>query len=74
MRNADELATTARTMSIQQSKGYELDWSKVKTVEDVVLLIKLMHGVVDKPVSLYLYDDMVDDYKHLFKETDGHVE
>lgn len=59
---------TTQTMEIQQPKPYELDWSKVKSFTDVILLLKLITGATDKKVDLYLYDSQVDQYKHLFKE------
>jgi hypothetical protein len=66
-----ELKSTNITLS--QPKSFELDWSKVETIEDIVLLLKLIHQVGDKKVTLNLYDNQVDDYKHLFKEGEADV-
>lgn len=49
-------------------KSYELDWDKVNSFSDVVLILKLLTGAKEQPVFLYLTDAQADTYKHLFKD------
>jgi hypothetical protein len=63
----EEYKITNATINLQQTKQYKLDWNKVETIHDIKLLLQLIHNVKGD-VTLYLYDEMVDDYKHLFTE------
>lgn len=54
----------------QQTHVGELDWDKIKTVEDVVTILKLIYGN-GQPINIYAYEEHHASLKHLMKEEDN---
>ena len=54
----------------QQTHVGQLDWDKIKTVEDVVTILKLIYDN-GQPLNIYAYEEHHASLKHLMKEEDN---
>ena len=63
-----ELKTVTGARPLTIPTAYKLDWDKVKSIDDLILIMKLMTSAHDRPTHLVLYDEQVDAHKHLLKD------